>query len=136
LKRSASWYQAGSNLRLAENRFLAAGEPNIATEGELAAPAANSASDDRNAEHAAVGEPRRRIDPARHAKAAARSGRPIVGDEKIWIRAFERDHLEGRVSLDLADKIVERVIDSVVDHIDRGVCPRSRASGPLSTCRQ
>src|SRR5271170_2581522 len=56
LKRSAPWYQPGSNLRLAENRLLPAGKTNIAPQDELAAAAANSSAYDRNAQHAAVGQ--------------------------------------------------------------------------------
>src|SRR5271163_1151928 len=82
LQRSAPWYQPGSNLRLSEYRLLPAGKTNIAAQGELAAAATNSSAYDRNAQHAAVGQSCRRIDPARRAKPAARSGRPIVGDKK------------------------------------------------------
>ena len=67
---------------------------------------------------------------ARYAKAAARPRCAIVRDKEIGIGAFECDHLERRIGLDLSHEIVKRIVHSIIDHIDRrivqGYAPMAR----------
>ena len=61
LQRPTSWYQAGADLRLPEDGFLPAGEPDVASKGEFTATATNSSPYDGNAQNTTFGQPRRSI---------------------------------------------------------------------------
>jgi hypothetical protein len=61
---------------------------------------ARPAADDSDADHIAVGEPGRRLDPTRLAEAAGRFPHAIVGEDIVRIRALEGHDLEGRLGLE------------------------------------
>src|SRR6266705_347710 len=122
---AAAGMHSDSDFRVAQSRVLARREAHVAGEDELAARAADAASDLRDADHRRFGETDERVHQDRQAGRPDSSedvprlaGQIEVREVELRIRTFEYYDTQARAGVHSSEQILQAFEDGGVDNVE------------------